>query len=190
MKKAIATLVMFSFLAFAAPAADLRADIEISLVETEIPTAALTTLSILTLPVGDASDPIALTASLDPSRMAVNPGHRYLVRSLDGLAFGRTAFDAFLLAMVALNVADYFSTTTALKYPGLAEGNPILKPFVKSPLAFGAVKLGFTAISYFSAKSLFKRNKTMAWIVTMAANAALSYAVSNNVKLIGLARSY
>jgi hypothetical protein len=187
MKKAAAIAAMISLLAFAAPAADLRADIEVSLVETEISTGILTNLSILSLPVGDASEPLALKASLDPSSVALNPGHRYLIRSLEGSAFGKTAFDASLIAMVGLNVADYLSTTAALKYPGLAEGNPLLKPFVKSPAAFAAVKLGFTAVSYFSAKSLFKRNKVAAWFVTMAANAALGYAVSNNVKLIGMA---
>jgi hypothetical protein len=39
------------------------------------------------------------------------------------------------------------------------------------------------------AKSLYKRSKTMAWIVATAANMALSYAVSNNVKMIGMAKN-
>ena len=47
-----------------------------------------------------------------------------------------------MVAMVALNVGDFLSTSEALKYPGLAEGNPIMKPFVKNPYAFAAVKPG------------------------------------------------
>ncbi len=188
MRKAVAALVLFGMLAFIAPASD-SSDTEISLMETALPVTAVTNLAVLRLPEGDGVADLSIKTSLDPSQI-INPGHKYLIRSLEGSSFGKTAFDASLIAMVGLNVADYFSTTAALKYPGLAEGNPILKPFVKSPVAFAAVKLGFTAVSYFSAKSLFKKNKVAAWVVTMAANAALGYAVSNTVKLIGMAKAW
>jgi hypothetical protein len=64
-----------------------------------------------------------------------------------------------------------------------------MKPFVKSPLAFAAAKLGTTALSYWSMKSLFKRNRTVAWIMTTASNALLSYVVANNCRLIQGARA-
>jgi hypothetical protein len=101
---------------------------------------------------------------------------------------GQALFDANLVLMVGLNVADYISTREALKYPGLSEANPLMKPFVKSPLAFAAAKLGTTALSYWSMKSLFKRNRTVAWIMTTASNALLSYVVANNCRLIHGAR--
>ncbi|MCK7491935.1 MAG: DUF5658 family protein [Comamonadaceae bacterium] len=91
--------------------------------------------------------------------------------------------------MVGLNVADYISTKEALKYPGLTETNPLMKPFVKSPAAFAAIKLGTTALSYWSMKVLFKKNRTMAWIMTTASNALLSYVVANNYRLIQGARA-
>jgi hypothetical protein len=102
---------------------------------------------------------------------------------------GKALFDANLVLMVGLNIADYISTREALKYPGLEETNPLMKPFVKSPAAFAAIKLGTTALSYWSMKAIFKKNKTVAWIMTTASNALLSYVVANNVRLIQGARA-
>jgi hypothetical protein len=90
--------------------------------------------------------------------------------------------------MVGLNIADYVSTREALKYPGLTETNPLMKPFVKSPAAFAAIKFGTTALSYWSMKVLFKKNKTVAWVMTTASNVLLSYVVANNYRLIQGAR--
>jgi hypothetical protein len=38
-------------------------------------------------------------------------------------------------------------------------------------------------------KALFKKNKTVAWIMTTASNALLSYVVANNYRLIQGARA-
>jgi len=102
---------------------------------------------------------------------------------------GKAFFDANLVLMVGLNIADYVSTREALKYPGLTETNPLMKPFVKSPAAFAAVKLGTTALSYLSMRAVFKRNRTMAWVMTTASNVLLSYVVANNMRLIQGARA-
>jgi hypothetical protein len=102
---------------------------------------------------------------------------------------GKALFDANLVLMVGLNIADYFSTREALKYPGLSETNPLMKPFVKSPAAFAAIKLGTTALSYLSMKAIFKKNRTVAWVMTTASNVLLSYVVANNVRLIQGARA-
>lgn len=101
----------------------------------------------------------------------------------------KALFDANLVLMVGLNVADYVSTREALKYPGLAETNPLMKPFAKNAAAFAAVKFGTTALSYLSLKAIFKRNKAVAWIVTTASNALLSYVVASNYHLIQGARA-
>lgn len=105
------------------------------------------------------------------------------------LKSGKALFNANLVLMVGLNIADYISTREALKYPGLTETNPLMKPFVKSPAAFAAIKLGTTALSYWSMKVIFKRNKTVAWIMTTASNVLLSYVVANNMRLIHGARA-
>ena len=104
------------------------------------------------------------------------------------ISFGKGFFEANLIAMVGLNIADYFSTRQALKYPGLQETNPLMTPFVKSPAAFAAVKIGTTALTYWSFKALFKHNRTLAWIMTSASNALLSVVVANNLSHIQQAR--
>lgn len=102
---------------------------------------------------------------------------------------GRALFDANLVIMVGLNVADYLSTKEALKYPGLEETNPLMRPFVKSPAAFAAIKAGSTVLTYLSFRAIFKRNKTMGWVLTTATNCLLSYVVANNMRLIQAARA-
>lgn len=101
---------------------------------------------------------------------------------------GKTFFDVNLVALVALNVADYVSTREALKSSSLSEVNPLMKPFVNSPVAFAAIKIGTTALTYWSFKALFKRNRTMAWILTTASNVVLSYIVANNIQMIERAK--
>jgi len=127
--------------------------------------------------------------NLSPRQVVVDPGHRYLNQGIRAGNFADAAFNVNLIAMVALNVADYLSTNQAMKYPGLAEGNPLLKPFVKSPAAFAAVKIGMTAVSYFGFKALYKTSKPLAWLASAAANFVLGYAVSNNYRLIGIAKA-
>ncbi len=102
---------------------------------------------------------------------------------------GKALFELNLLAMVGLNIADYISTRQALKYPGLHECNPMMQPFVKSPAAFAAVKFGTTALTYLSFRAIYKKNKTVAWILTTASNALLSYVVANNFQQIRQARA-
>lgn len=96
----------------------------------------------------------------------------------------RALFNANLAALAALNIADYFSTKQALKIPGSYEANPMMKPFIKNEFAFAAVKAGTTALTYFGLKKLFKTNKTMAWVLTTAANFVTSHAVYNNLNLV------
>jgi hypothetical protein len=100
----------------------------------------------------------------------------------------RAFFTANLVTMAALNVADYISTSRALKCAGLREGNPLMKPFVKSPAVFAAVKIGTTALSVWGMNSLWKKNKPFAWVLTTASNFMLSYVVANNFRLIQRAK--
>jgi len=106
-----------------------------------------------------------------------------------GRRSGSALFDANLALMVGLNVADYLSTRQALKYPGLEETNPIMKPFVKSPAAFAAIKAGSTVLTYLSFRAIFKRNKTLGWVMTTVTNGLLSYVVANNMRLIQEAKA-
>jgi hypothetical protein len=98
--------------------------------------------------------------------------------------FEKGAFTTSLIAMTVLNVADYITTRQALKYSGLVEGNPLMKPFVKNAAVFAAVKAGTTILSVWGMKSLFKRDKTTAWVLTTVSNFLLSYVVANNMRMI------
>lgn len=97
-------------------------------------------------------------------------------------------FTTSMVTLVALNIADYFSTKEALKYEGLQEGNPIMKPFVKNDLTFAAVKIGLTVGNYYLMKKMHKNNKTLAWAVSLVSNFVMSYVVANNMKMIQKAR--
>ena len=99
-----------------------------------------------------------------------------------------TFFKANLLAMAALNVADYWSTRKALSLPGLQESNPLLKPFVKNDYLFAAVKAGMTVLSHYGMMGLYKSDKKMAWVLTTFTNFFLTYAVINNLNQIGRAQ--
>jgi len=103
--------------------------------------------------------------------------------------FEKTFFEISLITNLALNTADYLSTREALKYDGLQEGNPLMKPFVKNDMTFAAIKIGLTVTHYFTMKKLFKRNRTLGWIVSIASNLALSYVVSSNMAHIHEARN-
>jgi hypothetical protein len=102
----------------------------------------------------------------------------------------KSLFDLNLVALVGLNIADYVSTREALKYPGLREANPFMQPFVKNPAVFAAVKIGTTALTYLGMKALFKRNRIMAWVLTMASNFLMSYVVASNLQRIQQARAF
>lgn len=134
-----------------------------------------------------AAEPVAapaLSAPVDPSLalpLAVQRPFRNMFR---GEKTERALFNSTLLAMAAINVADYLSTKQALKIPGSYEANPFMKPFVKNDFVFAAFKAGTTAVTYYGMKKLFRRDKTMAWILTTAASFITSYAVYNNMRLI------
>jgi hypothetical protein len=97
---------------------------------------------------------------------------------------GNSLYTASLLTLTALNIADYVSTLKALQLPGLEEGNPIMIPFTKNILLFSAVKLGIIALDFYLLKNIYKKNKTLGWVISIAGNIAMSYVVSNNIRKI------
>jgi Domain of unknown function (DUF5658) len=122
--------------------------------------------------------------NLNPQIASTQNGQKPLIRNVQVTATGDTLFTINLGAMVALNATDYFTTRGALDDAALQEANPLMKLFVKSPIAFAAIKIGLTAVSYFALKALYKKNKPLAWIISIASNLALSYVVFNNLRLL------
>jgi len=137
----------------------------------------------------EAIEPPAPVAQVAPANLSsINIQKSFGPYMRDGSKFEKTLFTSQLVAMAALNVADYLTTKSALKHPGLQEGNPMMKPFVKNAVLFAAVKAGTTVLSIWGMKSLRKRDKTTAWVVTTASNFLLSYVVANNMRLIQRAK--
>jgi len=127
--------------------------------------------------------------NLDPRSVVLGPTASYAAPRIRVNTFSSALFEVSALSLVALNIVDYFSTREALRYPGLQEGNPLLKNIVKDPTKFAVLKIGVVAASYISMKSLYKKNRTLAWVVSTASNVLMGYVVSNNVRLINVARS-
>lgn len=98
-------------------------------------------------------------------------------------------FKTSLLTFVTLNVGDFYTTNKALKYNGLREANPLLGPLTKNTLLFAAVKLGITTLNYHLLKKLYKKNKKLAWVVSIASNIVMGYVVINNTKWIKYAKN-
>ncbi len=162
-----------------------------SLIETSLPPASPNSLSSLDLFPSSSPEP-ALDFSkinLNPRLVSIHSAQTVIQPGFRGSGFSDSMFDASLLSLIALNVADFVSTRECLKYPHLSEGNPVMKPFVKDPAVFAAVKGGLTILSVLGTRALYKRSKPLGWIVSIASNLALSYAVSNNVRLLQQARA-
>ena len=102
---------------------------------------------------------------------------------------GSAGFTAAMASTVLLHAADYFTTVNALKFSTLQEGNPFMKKIVNNQILFGAIKLGVAGLQVTLLKGLYKKNKTLAWIVGTAMNVALSGVVANNLSKIQRAKS-
>ncbi len=93
-------------------------------------------------------------------------------------------FTTSLVTLVALNVGDFYTTNKALKYKGMRELNPLLRPLTKNTLAFATVKFGITALNYHLLKKLYRKNKKLAWAVSIASNIVTGYVVISNTRLM------
>lgn len=135
-------------------------------------------------------EPAEPSIPLNPKSVAILPeAYKRLNRKFEVGKIENSLYTTSLLTLAALNVVDYFSTKEALKYKGLEEGNPLMKPFVKNDIVFAAVKAGFTVLSYHSMKSIYKKDKRLGWFLSIASNLALSYVIANNLNLIQKAKS-
>jgi len=97
-------------------------------------------------------------------------------------------FTASLGLTVALNLGDYFTTREALRYPNLVEANPALVNITKNPLLFAGVKIVASALSLYLLDQIYKRSKPLGWVMSVAVNSLLTYAVINNYRAIQLAK--
>jgi hypothetical protein len=126
--------------------------------------------------------PYKIKLDFSPQQIDINPGsHQFVKKPKNSSSI---LYTSSLITLTCLNIADYYTTVKALKYEGLDETNPLMKPFTKNMLLYSTVKLGLTAYNYYFLKSLYKKDKTLAWAVSLVANFALTYVVANNLKNI------
>jgi len=102
---------------------------------------------------------------------------------------GSAGFTAALASTVFLHAADYYTTVNALKFSSLEEGNPFMKKIANNQLLYGAIKLGVAGLQITLLRGLYKKNKTLAWIVGTAMNVGLSCVVANNFSKIQRAKT-
>lgn len=100
-----------------------------------------------------------------------------------------TFFTSSLITLSLLNLADFITTNKALRYEGLEEGNPILRPVVKNKAAFALIKAGLTYFNYKLLKKVHRQNKTVGWVLSALSNAVMGYVVWHNLKMIEKAQS-
>jgi hypothetical protein len=181
MKKTLALLAAVCFLAIGPLAAK---DLEFSLAGASAQ-GALFSPQVMNMAAAMAASPAPAPAPTLPVNIARPRGFGDPFR---GERLEKSFFTASLVTLTALNIADYISTRKAMKLGGLVEANPLMKPFVKNAAVFAAVKAGTTVLSVWGMKSLFKRDKTTAWVMTTLSNFLLSYVVSNNLRLISRVR--
>lgn len=128
-------------------------------------------------------------AKTDPAASASSPAPYLRPRP----AFWQTAesslFATTLISFAALNVADYFLTREALKYPETIETNPILRPIVGNAATFALFKAGFVVLNTFGLAGLHRSDKPMAWVLSLATNVLVGLAVSHNLSQLEKVRT-
>jgi hypothetical protein len=157
--------------------------LEFSLDLTPISTHTIGQLDLSRLPMNESQQFDAQPFALKEIRSAP-PSDQISQASPKVSNFQNSLYTSSLITLTALNVADYFSTVQALKHKELEEANPAMKPIAKNIYLFTAVKLGVAALDIYILKNLFKKNKPLAWVLSVAANFAMSYVVANNIKMI------
>jgi len=98
-------------------------------------------------------------------------------------------FTASLASFAAMNVADFFLTREALKYPGMSETNPLLRPIVKNDFTFGLYKTGYIFLNSYLLSRLHGNDKPLAWALSLASNLLVSLAVSHNIDQLNQVRA-
>ena len=121
---------------------------------------------------GPGSDPAV--QPLRPTPVLTRPGFWSTAEN--------SLFAASLISFAGLNVADYFLTREAMKYPETVETNPLMRPIVKNALTFALVKAGYIALNTFGLIGIHNSDKPMAWALSLATDVLATLAVTHNLR--------
>ena len=107
---------------------------------------------------------------------------------LMALAFARAekgdGFKVVLFTLAAGTMADYAITTHALSTGMFAEGNKLASWYVGKPAIAVPIILGITAASSAALYGLYKKNKTVAYILAGTLFLVRGYVIYHNLRLI------
>ena len=133
----------------------------------------------------DQSAPLLLTAARLPvSFTMVEPavsnsgGAAALLRSGPRRPSGLTGL---YMGFIVLQAADAHSTLTAVR-AGHTEANPFVQPFADRPGALIAVKAATTISTIALSERLWRKNRTAAVVLMVAANAGYAAIVAHNYR--------
>jgi len=100
-----------------------------------------------------------------------------------GLIADNTIFKSLQISYVGMDYADVGITTCAL-WRGATEANPLTKWYANNPpLMIGLHTLGNAFIVKLTS-GLYKKNKTLAWVMIIGLNMVKAYVIYHNLRLI------
>lgn len=92
-------------------------------------------------------------------------------------------FRALQMQYTAISWCDFAMTSWALKSGLYAEGNPIAKFYVDKPGLAIPILAVSDLVVHWGLDSIYKDNKTVAWVLLIAFNVARGYVLYHNLKL-------
>ncbi len=117
------------------------------------------------------------------------PTPRLSIRRSFWDAAENSLFATTLISFAGMNVADYFLTREALKYPEAGETNPLLRPIVKNAWTFALFKVGYITLNTLGLRSMHETDKPMAWALSLATNLLVALAVTHNISQLDKVKS-
>lgn len=93
------------------------------------------------------------------------------------------AFKALLAGNVAAHVAEVSTTLSALRRPGLREGNAVMAWAQDRPLAMSATRASVVDFSSWGKLQVYKRRPKLAWTWVVAETALISWVAIHNHRL-------
>ncbi len=92
-------------------------------------------------------------------------------------------FKTLQYSYVVLDYADLFTTWKTLEIPNLREANPFAGWYFKRPLIGAVITFGANLAIYQLGKLLYKKSKTLAYIVVSTLVVFKTYAVIHNYRI-------
>ena len=91
------------------------------------------------------------------------------------------AFDLSLSILATLHGADFALTRDIIRDGG-RELNPFIRPFTRNDATLFIAKAAMMTVGHVLLKKLYRKNKTLAWIGSIALNVGMALVVIHNLR--------